>query len=161
MEFDKKVPDVMIVRIPKFRAVTSGLVSWDEVFNSFGKWQEKETNKHLYKNVIFDCPDFLTGKDNKAEWIWGVNDEVTEADVKPYKLIDFEGGLYAVAVSLDGDGESHDKVRVKVDKWLETTNFIEDKNRAKMGHMIYPNDDDILKGLGYHQMNLYLPVKVK
>ena len=27
--FDKKVPDIMIIRVPRFRAVTSGLVSWD------------------------------------------------------------------------------------------------------------------------------------
>lgn len=29
-----------------------------------------------------------------------------------------------------------------------------------MGHMIYV-DEEIKKGLGYHQMNLYLPIKLK
>ena len=156
--FDKKVPDIMIVRVPRFRAVTSGLVSWDEVFGAFGQWQEG--HRQFFREVIFDCPDFLTGKDDKAEWFWGVKDEVTEADVAPYKITEFQGGMYAVAVSVDGDGESHNKVRAKVEKWLETTNFIEDKNRVEMGHMIYV-DEEIKKGLGYDQMNLYLPIKLK
>jgi DNA-binding transcriptional MerR regulator len=156
-KLDKKIPDVMIIKIPKFRAVTSGLVSWDEVFGSFGVW--RDTNEHLFKDVVFDCADFLMGKDGKAEWVWGVKDDVTEADVNPYNLIEFTGGLYAVAVSVDGDGESHDKVRQKLNKWLETTNFIEDSSRLSMGNMIYPHED-IMKGLGYHQMNLYLPIKL-
>ena len=155
---DKKTPVATIIRIPKFRAVTSGLVSWDEVFGTFGQWVEAHTD--FFAEAIFGCPDFLTGKDDKAEWYWKVKDDVTEADVAPYTITEFQGGLYAVAVSVDADGESHDKVRAKVDKWLETTNFVEDENRMKMGHVIYA-DEEIKKGLGYDQMNLYLPVKLK
>lgn len=158
-KLDNKVPDIMIVRIPKFRAVTSGLITFDELFGGdFGPWQE--AHNHLYQPVIFDCPDFLYGKDGKAEWIWAIKDEVTEADTHPYKIIQYPGGLYAVAVSVDGDGESHDKVRSKTEKWLENTNFILDSDRELMGHMIYV-DDEIKEGLGYHQMNLYTPIKLK
>lgn len=157
-ELDKKIPDVMIIKVPRFRAVTSGLVSWDEVFGEFGEWQE--AHRHFFKDVIFDCSDFLTGKEDKAEWIWGIKDEVTDEDVKPYKITEFQGGLYAVAVSVDGDGESHNKVQAKIKVWLDTTNFTEDTSRFSMGHMIYPHDD-IMKGLGYHQMNLYLPIMLK
>jgi len=157
-KLDKKIPDVMIVRIPKFRAVTSELVPWEEVFGAFGQWVE--SHKHFFKDVMFGSADFLTGKDDKMEWFWGIKDEITEADAAPYKIVEFQGGLYAVAVSIDGDGESHNNVRAKVDKWLETTNFAEDESLLKMGNMIY-EDDEIKKGLGYHQMNLYLPVKLK
>lgn len=157
-KLDKKVPDVMIIRIPKFRAVTSGLASFDEVFGEFGQWQE--THNHLFKSVVFNSPDFLMEKDGLCEWVWGIKDEAMEADTAPYKIIEFEGGLYAVTVSVDGDGESHNKVRAKMDKWLETTNFIEDTSRLKAGHMIYV-EDEIKAGLGYNQMNLYLPIKLK
>lgn len=158
-KLDKKVPDVMIVKISKFRAVTSGLMTFDELFGGdFGPWQE--SHNHLFKPIIFDCPDFLYGKGDKAAWIWAVNDEVTEADTYPYEIIEYPGGLYAVAVSVDGDGESHDKVRMKTQKWLESTNFIIDEDRELMGHMIYPIDE-IKEGLGYHQMNLYAPIKIR
>jgi len=157
-KLDKRVPDIMVVRIPAFRAVTSGLVTWDEVFGAFHKWQPE--HKHLFKPVIFDCPDLLTGKDDKVEWFWGIKDEVTEDDVKPFGITEFPGGLYAVAVSVDGDGESHDKVRGKTGKWLANTNFVIDDTRRLAGHMIYV-DDEIKKGLGYHQLNLYAPIKLK
>jgi DNA-binding transcriptional MerR regulator len=157
-KLDNKVPDVMIVRIPNFRAVTSGLTSWDEVFGAFHQWQL--AHNHLFKPVIFDCPDFLTGEGDKVEWFWGIKDEITETDVAPYKIIEFQGGLYAVAVSVDGDGESHNRVRSKTEKWLESTNFIIDNDRRFMGHIIY-YDDEIRDGLGYNQMNLYAPIKLR
>ncbi len=157
-KLDHKVPDIMIVRIPAFRAVTSGLMTFEELFGGdFGSWQR--THNHLFKPVIFDSPDFLYGKDGKAAWIWALKDEVTETDVQPYDIIVYSGGLYAVAVSVDGDGESHDKVRSKTEKWLDSTNFIMDNDRELMGHMIYV-DDEIKEGLGYHQMNLYAPIKL-
>lgn len=158
-KLDNKVPDIMIMRIPKFRAVTSGVVTFEELFGGdFMPWQE--SHNHLFKPVIFDSADFLCGKDDKAEWIWAVKDEVTEDDTYPYKIIEFPGGLYAAAVSVDGDGESHNKVRSKTEKWIESTNFVIDSERELMGHMIY-EDDEIKEGLGYHQMNLYAPIKLK
>ena len=158
-KLDNKVPDVMIVRIPKFRAVTSGLMTFEELFGGdFGPWQE--AHNHLFKPIIFDSPDFLYGKDGKAAWIWALKYDVTETDVQPYEIINHPGGLYAVAVSVDGDGESHNKVRSKVEKWLESTNFVIDNDRELAGHMIYV-DDEIKEGLGYHQMNLYAPIKLR
>lgn len=158
-KLDSKVPDIMIVRIPEFRAVTSGLMTFEELFGGdFEPWQE--AHNHFFQPVIFDAPDFLCEKDGKVEWLWGLKDEVTEEDTFPYKIIQYPGGLYAVAVSMDGDGESHDKVNRKIEKWLESTNFVIDSERALMGHMMYV-DEEIKKGLGYHQMNLYTPVRLR
>ena len=44
-------------------------------------------------------------------------------------------------------------------EWLESTNFVIGNERALMGHMMYV-DEEIKKGLGYHQMNFYTPVKL-
>lgn len=158
-KLDNKVPDIMVVRIPKFRAVTSGPTTLEAVFGTFQSWQKN--HGQLFESVIFDCPDFLYGKDGKFEWIWAVKDGVTEADTYPYKIIEYSGGLYAVAVSVNEDGESHNKVRKKTAKWLENTNFVIDNDREFMGHVMYSLDDDIKKGLGYLQMNLYAPIKLK
>ncbi|MCM1117885.1 MAG: MerR family transcriptional regulator [bacterium] len=156
---DNKVPDITIVRIPRFRAVTSGLVTFEELFGGgFEPWQE--AHNHLFKPVIFDAADFLCEKGGKVQWIWALKDDVTGADVAPYSIIEFPGGLYAAAVSMDGDGESNGRVRGKMERWLEGTNFVVDKDRGLMGHMIYV-DDEIKQGLGYHQMNLYTPIKLQ
>lgn len=153
---DRQIPDVFIVRIPKFRAMTTGLVGWDEVFDL--GIDKKQVG--LTVPILFDAVDFLYGKDDKVAWIWRIRDDVTWADTHPFEITEFQGGLYAVAVSIDGDGESHDKVRSKMAKWLESTNFVMDNDRELMGHMVYV-DDEIKQGLGYEQMALYAPVKLR
>lgn len=153
-----KVPDIIIVRIPKFRAVTSGAMSYDDIFGKFQTWQEAHND--FFQPVIFDAPDFLCEKNGSLEWIWRVKDNITEADTAPYKIIEHAGGLYAAAVSIDGDDESGGRVLQKIEKWIEKTNFVIDGSRATSAHMIYA-DEEIRKGLGYHQLNFYAPIKLK
>ncbi len=157
-KLNSKVPDIMIVRIPKFRAVTSGAMSFEDVFGKFQMWQEAHND--FFNPILFDAPDFLCENNGNLEWLWRIRDEITEADTAPYQIIEHLGGLYAVAVSIDGDDESGNKVRQKTEKWVEKTNFVIDKSRATSVHMIYA-DDEIRKGLGYHQMNFYTPIKLK
>ena len=92
--------------------------------------------------------------------MWAVRGDVTDEDVQPYKTVNHPSGLYAAAVSIDGDGISQNRVREKIAKWLENTNFEYDDSRDFMGHMIYV-DDEIKAGLGYHQMVLYTPIRIK
>lgn len=157
-KLNDKVPDIIIVRIPKFRAVTSGAMSYEDVFGKFQVWQE--THNDFFQPIIFDAPDFLCESSGSLEWIWRVKENITEADTAPYKIIEHAGGLYAAAVSIDGDDESGSKVLQKIEKWIEKTNFVIDNSRATSVHMIYA-DDEIRKGLGYHQLNFYAPIKLK
>ncbi|MDE7177971.1 MAG: MerR family transcriptional regulator [Lachnospiraceae bacterium] len=157
-KLNDKVPDIMIVRIPKFRAVTSGAMSYEDIFGKFQLWQEAHND--FYKPIIFDAPDFLCDNNGNLEWIWRIKDEITAADTAPYEIMEHPGGLYASAVSIDGDDESGNKVLQKIQKWIEKTNFVIDDSRATSVHMIY-TDDEIRKGLGYHQLNFYAPIKLK
>ena len=157
-KLNDKVPDIVIVRIPKFRAVTSGAMSYEDVFGKFQIWQEAHND--FFQSIIFDAPDFLCESSGNLEWIWRIKDDITEADTAPYRIIEHTGGLYAAAVSIDGDDESGSKVLQKIEKWIEKTNFVIDGSRTTLAHMIY-TDDEIKKGLGYHQMNFYAPIKLK
>lgn len=157
-KLNDKVPDIIIVRIPKFRAVTSGAMSYEDVFGNFQTWQE--ANNDFFQPIIFDAPDFLCENNGSLEWIWRVKDNITETDTAPYKIIEHVGGLYAAAVSIDGDDESGSKVLQKIEKWIEKTNFVIDDSRTTSVQMIYA-DDEIRKGLGYHQLNFYAPIKLK
>ncbi len=167
-QLDKKIPDIMVVRIPNFKAVTCGDQPWGEMFKEGGYMYQLWQYCHLYQSVIFDCFDFLLLKNDIAEWLCAVKDGVTDADVSPFKLIDFPGGLYAMAVSIDEDDESLNKVEEKVRRWIESTNFELDKDRNVMFNMPYLYEDgrdpaykDIEKGLGYKQMQRYFPIKLK
>ena len=159
-KLDKKIPDVMIVKLPKFRAITSGnRENWDELMS--WAWQENRFES-LFRDIIFDCCDFLIRYDDRDEFIMAVKDNVTAADAKPFDIIEFEGGLYAMAMSINDDYESIEKVEWKISRWLETTNFEydNDASRGVMGHMPYI-DDDVVKGLGFEQLQRYLPIKLK
>ncbi|EUJ29156.1 transcriptional regulator, MerR family protein [Listeria floridensis FSL S10-1187] len=165
-KLDKKVPDVMVVRVPEFKAVSSGEHSWEEIFKEGGYMFQLWQHYNLFKTVIFDCLDFTLAKEDRGEMICAVKDEVVQADVAPFELIDFPGGLYAMAVSIDEDDESIEKVHKKIHKWLETTNFELDDTRSFMFNMPYLDEEnlhqqDIEKGLGYRQMQRYVPIKLK
>lgn len=165
-KLDKKVPDIMVVRVPKFRAVTCGIQTWEDMFKPGGYMNQLWRYFHLYKDVMFDCRDFLLIKDNKAEWVCAIKDNVNKNDVKPFDLIDFPGGLYAMAVSIDEDEESIIKVQEKIFKWLDNTNFELDESRDIMFNMPFLDENneygnDIERGLGYKQMQRYVPIKLK
>lgn len=136
------------------------------MFKDGGYMNQLWQHCHLYKSVVFDCFDFLFPKEDKAEWICAVKDGVTDADVSPLKLIDFPGGLYAMAVSIDDDDVSILKVQDKIYRWLEGTNFELDKSRDFMCNLPFLDEVDsankaIEKGLGYKQMLRYIPIKLK
>ncbi|WP_236674714.1 helix-turn-helix domain-containing protein [Enterococcus sp. BWR-S5] len=166
-KLDKKVPDIMVVRVPTFRAVTSGEHTWEEIFTPGGYMFQLWQYFHLYQPIFFDCLDFALPKsENTGEMICSVKDSVTKEDVGSFELIDFPGGLYAMAVSIDEDDESIQKVHDKISKWIETTNFEIDTSRDVMFNMPFLDEEnqynnDIEKGLGYKQMQRYVPIKLK
>lgn len=167
-QLDQKVPDIMVVHIPAFKAVTTGVQTWEDMFNKGGYMFQLWQYTDLYKTVIFDCFDFLLSKDDQAEWICAVKDNVTDGEVGVFDLIDFPSGIYAMAVSIDEDHESIQKVEEKVALWIENTNFEIDKDRDVLFNMPYlyepgrdPIYQEIEKGLGYKQMQRYFPIKLK
>ena len=157
----KKAPEVRIIQINPFKAFSSGADTIENVMGAFQQWQEE--HNHLVKKMIYGAPDFLWfEEDMKAVWIWAVEDWVTEEDTIPYELIEFEGGLYAAAMSIDGDDEIGSRVHSGILKWLEGSGFELDERpgHRTMGHMVNPTDE-IKNALGYDQMDIYVPIKIR
>lgn len=157
----KRAPDVRIIQISPFKAFSSGLDTIDNVMGTFQQWQEE--HNHLVKKLIYGAPDFLWfEEDMRAVWIWAVEDWVTEADVEPYEIIEFKGGLYAAAMSVDGDDDINGRVYEGIKKWLETSGFELDERpgHRTLCHMVNPTDE-IKAALGYHQLDIYVPIKVR
>ena len=162
-KLDRKIPDIIVVKLPKCRVVSSGFDTMDKIFgkDGFDKWIG--THPHITKSVIFDVGGgwhFYSWKGDKIKFVWAIKDEVTEADVAPYEIVEFEGGLYASAVCIDEDNASYHNVWKKIMKWIESTNFIHDDQRETGTHMIFIHDD-IKKGLGYDQLQIYVPIKLR
>ena len=166
-KLDKKVPDMLVVKIPPFKAITTGDQTWYDMFKDGGLMFQLWQKTDLYKPIIFDCFDFILSKGEKAEWICALKENITTNEIKPFKLKDFKGGLYAMAVSIDEDNESIKRVEEKVKRWIQNTNFDLDTTRDTLVNMPYiyePGRDidflDIERGLGYKQMQRYFPVKL-
>lgn len=157
----KKAPEVRVIKINPFRALSSGLDTVENVMGPFQQWQEE--HNHLIKNLIYGAPDFLWfEEDMRAVWIWAVNDWVKPEDTAPYELIEFQGGLYANAVSVDGDDDISGRVYNGIKEWVKNNGFELDERpgHRTLCHMLNP-DDEIKNALGYHQLEIYVPIKIK
>ena len=87
---------------------------------------------------------------------------MSEDDVAPYKLIEFAGGLYAVAVSIDDDGESLLGVYHMIRKWIDSSGFeYEERHECEMLMNIQNPDDEFNNALGYKQLEIFIPIKIR
>ena len=87
---------------------------------------------------------------------------MTDRDTAPYELVTFEGGLYAAAMSVDGDDDIGGRMYSGILKWLEGSGFEPDERPGHrcMCHMVNPTEE-IRQALGYHQLDIYVPVKIR
>jgi DNA-binding transcriptional MerR regulator len=152
------LPNVMVVRIPAFLAVISEEGNPHRM-ESFWEWGGK--NSHLLRPIVWDNAEFyaeIPDECMSGKFIYAIADHATAADTAPYETIDIKGGLYATAVCADMDDESIDSLHRGIAKWMEGTNFTADPDRHCLGHMLFP-DSEIKRGLGYQQLQRYIPIK--
>ena len=73
-----------------------------------------------------------------------------------FDIIDFKGGLYAVATGIDKQTD-RDMMNAEVDKFLNENGFERDTSRPELGNIITsPMAQEIM---GYEQMDYYTPIK--
>jgi len=153
--------DVRIVELPACKMVSSGRVGWDVAFEENGAFAKFEAWFAKYDKTRADAfysRDFMWGTDDWGEWVYAVT-QVPEG-LDGLEVIDFPGGLFAVANSVDGDNKDHNAVRKDMEVWVKNSGcFAVDVSdtRFRMGHVTTP--PGAKKAMGYEQMDLYLPIK--
>jgi hypothetical protein len=156
-----KLNGLRIIEIPNFRAVSSGSQPFDKIFgdNGFDNWMK--TKRHLVRDTFYANPDFMWHEqDGYATWIWAVKDNVIAADCEPFDLIEFKGGIYAVATADEKDNADISDVYSSLTKWIEKSGVFEldVPPRYGMGHMV---GIGLTKALGLEQQELFIPIKHK
>ena len=74
------------------------------------------------------------------------------------EIIDFQGGLYAVATDIDQRTDK-DRINAEMEQFLGENGFERDTSRPELGNII--TSPLAQKILGYEQMDYYIPVKAK
>ena len=157
-----KLQGVRVIEIPPFRAVSSGLCGTEAMFgeNGFDKWMQ--ARGYLLRDVFYAHPDFLWHEGDKSVWIWAVKDGVTEIDVAPYELVEYEGGMFVVATADENDGKDLNKTVKGMVKWIKKSEvFEQDERPGHRGMCHMTGCGKIQKALGITQQEIFLPVKFK
>ena len=141
---------IRICKIPDCRMVSSivGMFG-DPAFDAFMNWMDKQP-RGIYPK------DYLTWDQVGFRWLY-LYEEGMEVP-EPLSVIDFKGGLYAVATDID---QQTDKKNMdeEVEAFLEKNGLSRDSDRLELGNIITP--PEVQEILGYEQMDYYYPVKRK
>ena len=141
---------VRIYEMPNCKMVSSGIGMFgEEKFERFSEWMS------LQKRYLFP-KDFLFWDGSGFHWMYMYEEGM---DVpKEFEIIDFQGGLYAVATDIDQKTDT-ELMKKEVDNFLNENGFERDASRAELGNII--TSPIAKKIMGYEQMDYYTPIKSK
>lgn len=141
---------IRIYEMPPCKMVSSGKGMFGEGnFPLFEEWFSAQ------KRSLFP-KDFLYGEEDGFVWLYLYEDGMT---VPPeLEIIDFQGGLYAVATDIDQRTDK-DRMNAEMEQFLSENGFERDISRPELGNII--TSPLAQKILGYEQMDYYFPVKAK
>ncbi len=141
---------VRIYEIPECKMVSSKCGMFGEpALDDFDNWFSSLP-------VTTFPQDFLWFDKNQGGFIWYYIYHEALKVPDTFDIIDFPGGLYAVATGIDG--ESNDEVMNSIRTFIqEKSCFKEDISRPQLGNIITPKSAQ--QALGYSQMDYYVPIK--
>ena len=139
---------IRIYEMPDCKMVSSGKGMFgEEYFNRFEEWLS------LQKRGLFP-KDFLFSGEDGFTWLYMLEDSMSVP--AEFEIIDFHGGLYAVATDIDQKTDM-DSMNTEVDKFLNENGFKRDDSRPQLGNII--TSPAVNKIMGYDQMDYYFPIK--
>ena len=150
---------IRIIDLPDMRVATSGKKSLEEM-TEFNEWWSAVDKKR--KDALFPH-DFMYYDEATKKMVWNYALPQDMTDAGGFDIIDYPGGIYAVAVSVDGDeGVEGDgeQVYTGMKEWIKESGAFEldeRPERCTMFHII--TSDAVYDALGYRQLDIYVPIK--
>ncbi len=141
---------VRIYGMPDCKVVSSGIGMFGE-----GKFERFEAWFSAQPQGLFPR-DFLFQEGTGFHWVYLYEDGM-EVPAE-FDVIDFPGGLYAVATDRDGKTDI-EAMNAEVDAFLAQNGFQRDSTRKELGNIITPPLAQ--KTIGYSQMDYYFPIRPK
>ena len=155
-----KLKNMRLVEIPRFRAVSSGEQSIDEIFGRESRFQSwVSAHGHLLRKHIFEPLDFLWHEDrdiDRSVWILAIK------DTAPYEIMEFPGGMFLVATGDESDNADLEETVSGMFAWIEDSDVFEYGDFPISGMCNMPNPDGAIdKALGIAQQQIFLPLKFR
>ena len=159
------IDGIRIVELPKCKMVSSGFADEGDPFvdggrlDTFGKWWTELDKQRPDK---FFPRDFMWFDRETERLVWWYAMPNGLTDTGGYETVDYEGGLYAARVSIDGDDADGEAVYAGIQEWVrQSTGFELDEREGHydMFHVITP--PSAKEALGHNQLEIYVPIKVK
>ncbi|MCL1804094.1 MAG: GyrI-like domain-containing protein [Eubacteriaceae bacterium] len=164
-----KLKNMRGIEIPRFRALSSGPKTLKELFgpDGFDEWAGR--HQSFFARHIYEPTAFLWHEDEAITWESGysilamaIDDSVTEADVAPYEIIEFPGGIFLVATGDENDPSDLNETVQCMMEWIESSNIFEYGDFPKSGMCNMPNPNGAFDtALGIAQQQIYLPLKMR
>ena len=159
------VNSIRIVELPKCKMVSSGYALGEAPFAKGGTlerfmdwWSQYDKSR---TDRWFPRDFLMFGREQDALiWLYAIPDDA--AVDCAYDIIDFEGGLYAAAVAIDGDFEDEQRVYGGVKEWVNSSAVFaldEKEGHYDLCHVITP--EHAHKAMGYMQLEIYVPIKLR
>ena len=158
----EKKPDIRIVDLPVCRMITSGSGDAETKERFFQLWSKLDAQR---KDKFFQR-DFMVHVEPPEEghpaiWWYAIEDWVSEKDTDGFEIFQFEGGLFATAMTYDWDDNITVKAYYNIMDWIaEHDKFMYDD---RPGHHVMFNalgPDDTTR-LGFIQGEYYFPIGIK
>jgi hypothetical protein len=115
-----KMEKIRVIEIPPLKVVNSGNITAMEDFETFDQWWSSIDVK------IYITPrDFMWYNVKKGYWEWFFALPEGHEDIGGYDVVDFPGGLYAVAASKDAEEEATEETKASIRSWVEASGCFE------------------------------------
>lgn len=139
---------VRIYEMPACKMVSSGAGMFGERnFDVFQDWLSAQRRGMFPRDFMYQAEEGLV-------WLYMFEDGMS---IPPeLAIVDFPGGLYAVATDIDQRTDMA-VMNAEIDSFLRANGFERDASRAELGNIITsPRAKAIM---GYEQMDYYTPIK--
>ncbi|MDE6764235.1 MAG: AraC family transcriptional regulator [Oscillospiraceae bacterium] len=141
---------IRIYEMPDCQMVSSGKGMFgEEKFDRFEKWLSSQ------KRSLFP-KDFFFGGEDGFTWLYMLEGTVNVPS--EFEIVNFKGGLYAVATDIDQKTDT-ELMNAEVNKILSENGFERDTLRKDLGNIITSHAAREI--MGYEQMDYYFPIKAK
>ncbi len=158
-----KLKNMRVIEIPKFRAISSGPRTLDEIFSTGGFDEWCGAHEELLFHALCEPVDFLWHENNDINHsvlIKALKEGVTKQQTTPWEIINFPGGIFLVATA---DETSMDDINETVSgmlEWIADSGVFEYGDFPESGMCNMPGNRKIDSALRIAQQQIFLPLKL-